>query len=424
MRYNTGKHAKCVPRGECAVDTGRIGRRIAYWRDRRGLTQTDFGRLMGQTKRWVQDIEGGKRQTDPRLSVLVRAAEVLRIPLEQLLSDSLPNPPSAGPPAPPEVQQVVDALYGSAPDDRLVPSPAALQQRLVYCCEAFQACHFGALARDLPGLILDAERAAHTAPAGRAAEARGTLSRVYQLVTSYLHKYGQAASSQAALAADRALAAAERSGDPVQIGAAARRVTKSLVYQHRAEAAVEFSTAAARRLAADLTDRGPLGLSTLGMLYLSAALAASSQERTTDRVRTASGLVDEAEEVANRQGGDRDEDWTTFGPTNIVLHRTDMLVRFEDGWSAMEAADALAPESVHALSRERRVGLHISKARAALLTRCQDQAAEELLKAHELAPEEVEGRPDAVTLVKDVVRATALPSSRLRSLAARCGLRA
>ncbi|MFD7335214.1 helix-turn-helix domain-containing protein [Streptomyces violascens] len=64
----------------------RIGRRIAYWRDRRGFTQADFGRLMGQATRWVQDLEGGQRQRDPRLSVLVRAANVLRVPLEQLLS--------------------------------------------------------------------------------------------------------------------------------------------------------------------------------------------------------------------------------------------------------------------------------------------------------------------------------------------------
>ncbi|MER5771470.1 helix-turn-helix transcriptional regulator [Streptomyces sp. NPDC001985] len=404
------------------METGHIGRRIAYWRDRRGLTQTDFGRLMGQTKRWVQDIEGGKRQSDPRLSVLVRAAEVLRIPLEQLLCDG-PPAPKPGTLPPPEALRVVDALYGAAPDDRPVQSSGVLRRRLAYCCEAFQACHYAALGRDLPDLVLDAERAAHSAPAGETAAARALLSRVYQLVTSYLHKYGQATAVQAAPAADRALAAAERSGDPVQIGAAARRITKSLVHQHRAQAAVDFATAAAGRLAADLSARGPLGLSTLGMLYLSAALAASSQERTPARVRAVSDLVDEAGEVANRQGGDRDEDWTQFGPTNVGLHRVDLLVRLEDGWSALEAADELAPEGISGLSRERTVGLHLSKARAALLTRRRQRAVSELLAADGLAPEEVAGRPDAVSLVKDVVRATANPSEELRALAERCGLR-
>ncbi|MGW7786066.1 helix-turn-helix domain-containing protein [Streptomyces tricolor] len=404
------------------MDTSGIGRRIAYWRDRRGFTQTDFGQLMGQTKRWVQDIEGGKRQQDPRLSVLTRAADVLRIPLEQLLTDDKPAPPAGSSP-PAEVLGVIDALYRPAPDTD-PPTPAALQRRLTYCCEAFQACHYTTLARELPALIMGAGQAAHAAPVGAQSEAQALLSRVYQLVTSYLHKYGESTAIQAALAADRALVAAEQSGDPVQIGAAARRVVKSLVYQQRPETAVGFATSAARRLSGDLTGRGPLGLSTLGMLYLSAALAASSQERTTARVRAAGDYVDEAGEVAARQGGDLDEDYTMFGPTNVVLHRMDILLRFEDGWAALEAADGLDPEALAAMTRERQAGHRVSMARASLLTRRKDDAAKALLEAEELAPEEVRGRPDTINLVKDVVGATPNPEGELRALAERCGLRA
>ncbi|MFE2044332.1 helix-turn-helix domain-containing protein [Streptomyces sp. NPDC059477] len=403
------------------MDTSGIGRRISYWRTGRGLTQTDFGLLMGQTKRWVQDIEGGKRQQDPRLSVLVRAAEVLRIPLEQLLSDSPPPPTGSSPPV--EAHAVIDALYVTDADD---PPPAAtvLQRRLTYCCEAFQACHYTTLARELPALIAGATRAAHAAPVGSQSAAQALLSRVYQLVTSYLHKYGAAASIPAALAADRALAAAESSGDPVQIGASARRIAKSLVHQQRPDAAVEFATTSARRLQGDLADRGALGLSTLGMLYLSAAHAASSQERTMARVDAASGFVDEAKDVAKRQGGDLDEDYTMFGPTNVGLHRVDMLVRFEDGWSALEAADDLDPEALTGLSRERRAGHHVAMARASLLTRRKEAAAKELLEADKLAPEDVRGRPDTVNLLKDIVGVTLNPSDDLRTLAKGCGLRA
>lgn len=404
------------------MDTSRIGRRIAYWRDRRSLTQTEFGRLMGQTKRWVQDLEGGKRQQDPRLSVLVRAAEVLRLPLEQLLSDRPPEPPAGSAP-PVDVLGVVDALYRNL--DATDPPPLAVLQRgLDYCCEAFQACHYSTLGRELPALVVGATKAAHHAPVDQQSEAQAVLSRVYQLVTSYLHKYGEATAIQAALAADRALAAAERSGDPVHIGAASRRVAKSLVYQQRPQTAVEFATTTARRLAGDLTDRGPLGLSTLGMLYLSAALAASSEDRTTSRVRAATGLLDEAKDVADRQGADLNEDWTMFGPTNVGLHRVDMLIRFEDGWSALEAADRLDTDAVHRMTRERQAGHHVAMARASLLTRQKDDAVKELLAADKLAPEEVEGRPDTVNLVKDVVGRMSNPEGQLRALAQRCGLRA
>ncbi|MEU0389495.1 hypothetical protein [Streptomyces chartreusis] len=182
--------------------------------------------------------------------------------MEQLLIDTAPQPPAdSAPPA--DALRVIDALYGPDRDDD-VPPRDVLQRRLDYCCVAFQACHYVALSRDLPALIGDAERAVHAAPDGEQGEAHALLSRVYQLVTSYLHKYAAATAIPAALAADRALAAAERSGDPVQMGAAARRVAKSLVYQQRPAAAVEFATAAARRLADGLTDRGALGLSTSG----------------------------------------------------------------------------------------------------------------------------------------------------------------
>ncbi|MFE9855639.1 helix-turn-helix domain-containing protein [Streptomyces sp. NPDC005780] len=401
------------------METGRIGRRIAYWRDRRGFTQADFGRLMGQTRRWVQDLEGGQRQQDPRLSVLVRAAEVLRIPLEQLLSDGPAAPPPASAP-PVEALAVIDVLYRPVEGGEEPPPLGDLRRRLTYCCEAFQACHYSALGRDLPVLIVKAQQA--SARSGAGAESHVLLSRVLQLAASFLHKYGPAVAVQAAVVADRALAAAERSGDAVAIGAASRRVAKSLTYQHQPQAAVDFAIGAARRLSADLEAGGPLGLSTLGMLYLNAAIAAASLDRSTAAVREASEHVDEAAEVAAHQGADLDEDFTMFGPTNVVLHRIDVLARFEDGWSALEASEPLDTEALGGLSRERQAQHLITMARAQLLTRSKDAAAESLLEAARLAPEEVIGRQSTVNLLADVVGATAVPGGELRRLASRCGL--
>lgn len=266
------------------METGRIGRRIAYWRERRGFTQGDFGRLMGQSRRWVQDLEGGQRQADPRLSVLERAAQILRISLEQLLADT-PTAPDETDPPPEGVRAVVDALdrhdvvTGAIAPTHEPPALSAIGSSLSYCCEAFQASHYTAIGRQLPTLLIDAHHATAAAPDDAACEAHQLLSRVYQLAASFLHKYGAATTAPAAVAADRALAAAERSGDPVAIGAAARRVAKSLMHQRRPEAAASFATDAAARLHDDLTDAGARGLSTLGMLYLNAAVAVSSGER-------------------------------------------------------------------------------------------------------------------------------------------------
>ncbi|MFF3644039.1 helix-turn-helix domain-containing protein [Streptomyces sp. NPDC002564] len=409
------------------METGPIGRHVAYWRERRGYTQADLGRLMGQSRRWVQDFEGGKRQADPQLSVLMRAASALHISLEQLLTIGPPDAP-VGRDAPVEVLAVIDAMYQhdalagiTAPEGD--PPPAEqLQQRLTYCCEAFQACHYGALGKQLPDLIVHTQRAAASATADRECEAHALLSRVFQLTASFLHKYGEDAAVQAAVVADRALTAAERSGDPVQIGAAARRVSKSLIYQGRPQAAVDFAASAARRLAQDLTASGPLGLSTLGMLYLNAAVAASSQPRSSAAVNTATGYVDEAGDVADQQGRDLNEDWTMFGPTNVSLYRVDVLVRFEDGWSALETASSVGPAELSEMTKERRAQHHITKARAALLTRRKEDAERELIEAERLAEEEVRGRQSVISLVQDLLGATPVPSGRLRALARRCGL--
>ncbi|MFB6950164.1 helix-turn-helix domain-containing protein [Streptomyces niveus] len=399
-----------------AMETGRIGRRIAYWRDRRKFTQADFGRLMGQTKRWVQDLEGGQRQADPRLSVLVRAAKVLRIPLEQLLMDGPPTPAAPSSP-PPEALGVIGVLYAQPQRDGVVPL-AEIQRSLAFCCAAFQACHYAALGRDLPRLIVQTQQAANEG----GAEAHVLLSRTLQLATSFLHKYGPATAVQAAIVADRALVAAERSGDAVAIGAASRRVAKSLAYQQQPEAAAEFAISAAHRLTGALEASGSIGLSTLGMLYLNAAVATAALERSTETVQRAADHIDQADEVADQQGADLDEDYTQFGPTNVGLHRVDVLARFEDGWSALEASDSLDASAVAGLSKERQAQHLISMARAALLTRRKDDAARSLVEAAELAPEEVVRRQSTVDLVADVLGATAVPGLELRQLAERCGL--
>jgi transcriptional regulator with XRE-family HTH domain len=411
------------------METGSIGRRIAYWRERRGFTQGDFGRLMGKSRRWVQDLEGGQRQADPRLSVLERAAEILRISLEQLLTDT-PTTPASADPLPQEVRGVVDVLdrhdvrlQAFTTTDEPLQLPV-LRASLVYCCEAFQACHYAAIGRQLPKLLVDAHRAAASAPVDTVCEAYGLLSRVYQLTASFLHKYGAATTASAAIAADRALSAAERSEEPVAIGAASRRVAKSLMYQNRPAAAVAFATDAAARLRDDLTGAGPLGLSTLGMLYLNAAVAESARERSLRAVTAMNELVNEADEAATRQGSDMNEDWTAFGPTNVVLHRVDCLVRFEDGWSAREAADGLDPAALGEITRERRAQHLIAMARASLLTRRREEAIQYLLKADGEAPQEVRGRPSTVGLLRDLLGITPVPSGELRVLAQRCGLRA
>ncbi|MEV3874521.1 DNA-binding protein [Streptomyces sp. NPDC049906] len=316
-----------------------------------------------------------------------------------------------------------DAWFDVSGPEAPFLEPAALRRRITYCCEAFQACHYTALGRNLPRLIVEAHRAVKAAPVG-ACDVYETMSRVYQLTASFLFKYGETTKVYAALAADRALAAAQRSANPVAIGAASRRVAKSMLREKRGKAATVFASSVARNLNDDLKGLGPIGLSTLGMLHLNAAIATSGAERdrTSRTFSLANDLLDEASEVAGQQGVDLNADWTAFGPTNVTLHRVDVLVRLEDGWSALEASEALSSAALAGLAKERRAQHFITMARAQLMTRHKDDAVQALLAAEELAPEEVRRRPSSVELAKSILDLHPQPGAALRALAQRCGL--
>lgn len=396
------------------MDTGHIGRRIAYWRARRGLTQADFGRLMGKSRRWVQDLEGGLRQVDPRLSVLQQAAAALHISLEHLVAEpDEARHPSAG--LPPETANLANSLHGLMPRDG-PPPLAVLRRRIAYCCQAWATCHYTAAARDLPGLLADATRAASAG----GSEAGVLLSRAYQLTASLLYKYGEDARTPGVLAADRALVAAEASGDAVAIGAASRRVARGLIHQQRPAAAASYAVAAATRLRPALERRGTEGLSTLGMLYLVAAIGATGSGRSPGAVSAATEHLRMASEVAQRQG-DADADYTSFGPTNVALHQTDVFLRLDDAWSALEAAAQIDPAALSALSRERRARHLVTSARAQLLTRRRGDAARALLEAELLAPQELR-RTSGQAVLSDLLDTSEQPGEDLRGLAQRCGL--
>ncbi|WP_323369539.1 helix-turn-helix domain-containing protein [Streptomyces alkaliterrae] len=387
-----------------------VGRRIAYWREHRGLTQAELGRLMGQSRRWVQDLEGGHRQTDPRLSVLLRAAVALRVPLARLMAD---EPANAEPTPPPEVSALADVLVTPIPDGEGV-QVTALEKRITYCCQAWAAGHYTAVARELTAVLPVAHRTAETTSA-----AAVLLSRAYQLSASLLFKFGAATRTPAVLAADRALAAAQQAGDAVAMGAAARRVTRGLIHQRRYAAAVGYATDTATTLRPDLERHGPAGLSTLGMLYLVAAVAATGDGRSQHAISTATEQLETAREVALID--ERSGDFTEFGLTNVQLHEADVLLRLDDAWSALETARKIEPQAVRKLSRERQSRFLITTARAAALTRRREDAIRDLLNAERLAPEELR-RPDVLRLVAELLELVPTPSAKLTGLARRCGL--
>lgn len=405
------------------MDTRGIGRRIAYWRERRRITQADFGALMGMSRRWVQDLEGGQRQSDPRLSVLEGVARVLSVRLEDLLSDAPLGKngecvDGAELAAIRSTLQHHDVITGSWDGTGFEPVPVeTLSSNVEYGWTAFRASHFASLGRVVPGLLIDANRAAARHEGDARLASFRLLSMSLQLVEAVAIKFGD--TGLAFMAADRSVAAAERSGDPVTMAAAARHLADAMTHHGQAAAAVDFAVASAGRLERDLVGRGADGLSVLGMLYLKAAMASASIENRS----AAPDLLDQAHHHATQLGADGNAMFTAYGPTNVAVHCVAAHARLCEGAEAVAAAEAIPAPRRDALPRERRAHHLVDLAYGYTQAGRREKAVETLLLAGKEAAEEVHCRPNSRQLVEDLrLLGAGSAEGRLQALATRCGL--
>ncbi|MFF8732767.1 helix-turn-helix domain-containing protein [Streptomyces sp. NPDC015171] len=413
------------------MDARVIGRRIAYWRGRRRLTQTDFGALMGgRTARWVQMLESGERQADPRLSVLEDSARALRIPLEWLLRD---GPETARMDAA-ELEAIRSALHrhdvitGSADDAPSDPLDVdTLRSRVAHGWDAFQAGAIGSLGRLVPELLIEANRAAARHTGDAQLTAYRALSMALCLTEATAVKVGSG--EMAYLAGHRAVIAAERSGAPVIMATAARHLSDAMTHHGQPRAAADFAVAAAARLTPELLRAGPEGLSTLGALYLKAAMAQATATHTNDERRAAAaaravpGLLDQADEHAAQLGDDSNALWSAFGRANVALYRLATHVQLAEGAEGVAVALGMPEADISGLPRERRAHRLVDLAHAHLLAGQREKAVDALCDAEREARDEVLRRPRTHQLVQDLgVLGAGGAEGRLRALAARCGL--
>ncbi|MEU2717783.1 helix-turn-helix transcriptional regulator [Streptomyces sp. NPDC007205] len=414
------------------MDTRAVGRRIAYWRERRRFTQTEFGRLMGgKSKRWVQFLEAGDRHADPRLSVLEDAARVLSVDLLVLLTDgpAVECVDAAELERIRTVLQSHDVITGTDDSGPADPLPIdVLRARVRYGWTSFQASHFASLGRLVPELLVVANRAAARHQGDDQLAAYRSLSMVLQLTEATSIKFGDGA--LATIAGHRAVTAAERSGCPVIMASACRHLADAMTADGQARAAADFAVAAAARLEPDLRARGAEGLSTLGMLYLKASMARAVAAERDDRraahdARAVPELLDQAGEHAAELGdaGDGNALFTAFSAANVKLYRVAAHVQLSEGADAVAVALEITDDARAALPRERRAHYLADLARAYAQAGQREKAVETLLAAEKEAEEEVHCRPRTRQLVDDLrLLGVGGAEGRLRALAVRCGL--
>jgi transcriptional regulator with XRE-family HTH domain len=406
------------------VDELPIGRRVAYWRGRRKMSQQVFADRLGKSKSWVDKVERGVRRLD-KFSVVYDIADVLQVDVQLLLGKDVERrPESVNCIDQVEVEEIraalerydqMSAFFQATPVSPPLPE---MRKAVSHAWLTYQHAKYGVLARALPKLLRDAQ-AADTAHAhgDDAPDAANLLGQVYQIASSALRKLGEHELSW--LAADRSIAVSQRAGDQLLAGIASYRVGSALLALGRARPALEVNVNIANRLSPGADQATPQRLSVYGMLLLNGAMAAA---RIGDSA-TVRDLVGGAEQAANALGGDYNHYWTCFGPTNVQLHRAAAAVELGDGRTAVETHQQIDGESFAALLPERRAHHYLDIARGYTQIGDVEKASEMLLEGDRLAPSEIRCRPLAHEVLSDVLRRTrGTPTAPIAELAEHMGV--
>jgi hypothetical protein len=210
----------------------------------------------------------------------------------------------------------------------------------------------------------------------------------------------------------------QRAGDQLLAGLASYRVGSALLALGRTRPALEVNVNIANRLAPG-ADHSAGRLSVDGMLLLNGAMAAA---RIGDSA-TVRDLIAGADQAAAAIGGDQNHYWTSFGPTNVELHRCATAVELGDGRLAVETHERLHPEAFAALLPERRAHHFLDIARGYTQIGDIEKASEMLLEGDRLAPSEIRCRPLAHEVLSDVLRRTrGTPPAPIAELAEQMGV--
>ncbi|MGW0504526.1 helix-turn-helix domain-containing protein [Micromonospora sp. NPDC003241] len=381
-----------------------IGRRVAYWRGRRRMSQQVFADRLGKSKSWVDKVERGARSLD-KVSTIVDVAAVLGIDQSVLLGrDTRTDGASGRPEGVERIRETLstyDVVLGRRASGRDASSTAQVARTVEHAWTTYQYARYPDLIRTLPELLTAAQRGHALDPS----TGRGPLVEAYRVTASLLVKLDEG--ELAWLAADRAMAVAV--GDPVLVAAAAVQLVQVLRSTGRARLAASTSRSAAYRIAPpDLDGESPACLSLCGTLLVQAALAAAGHGDEG----TARALLGEAADLAARVGEGRDHYRTAFGPAAVAAARMLAAVACGDGGDAVVWHHrVVSGEGWRWLPVEHRAAYLIDAARAHLQVGDPVSAARIVLEAERTAPAEVRHRPAARDVLAQLIRSPDTPTT-------------
>jgi transcriptional regulator with XRE-family HTH domain len=399
-----------------------LGERIADYRRQRGMSQRELAVEMDRSESWVSQVERDIQPVE-RLSVLHALAEALGVSVRDLRPEAVVEPEHN---VPNDLDGLRLELSGHPALRDVLGGAAARGNRhdldsfrteVEHAWDLAHESRFAALSDALTTVLPRLEHAARVPGLTNPAQLHALLARAYQAASAAFARQDEP--DAAWVAADRAIAAAEASGDALAVIAGHFRLAHAFIRLRRLDQAERVTMAAIAALGPTVEDSGsakPELLSLYGAMHLVGAVIAGHE---SDRPRARAHLA-AARATAERLGEDRNDYDTEFGPTNVRLHTVSVAVDLGD---AGEALDVAADIDATGLSPERQVRLQIDVARAHTQRRHTGEALAALLDAERLAPEHVHTHHLAKETMRELLNQQGRrPGAELLEMARRSGV--
>ncbi|QGN48309.1 helix-turn-helix domain-containing protein [Micromonospora sp. WMMC415] len=393
-----------------------FGQRLKLYRERSGKTRAVLGGLVGRSAEWVKAVETD-RILPPRIHMLDRIARALKVDVSALVGELSDRSAVVNGPEHPALASVRDAVNRVPLSEDVAAEPLTqIRERLTAAWRArHQASdHRTVLGALLPDLVQDAQRAALAHEGDERRRAQALLAEVLGLTQMFLAY--QPAAELLWRVADRAMVAAQESGDPEALACAGW----FLCQVHRDagdwDTAMSVTLDVVSALEARTADANANLLALWGALNFEAAYTAARAGEDGRAWR----YWDRADRVAQRLPKGFYQPQTSFSRVIMGAHALTVAVELQKSGEAVRQARRLDPAAIP--SRPRRARHLIEVARGHYGKGDNEATVAALRQAYESAPETIRFNGYARQITLDLLDGPRHMRNDVRDLALKVGL--
>lgn len=392
------------------------GRRIATLRKSNGWRQQDLADKANVSKSMVAKVESG--HVPPSTAFLGSVARALDVDMAFLVGEPAELRDDASVAMRRAISSIRRALASydlvDGEDDVSPASVDSLRAEVAQVNAWRRDTAYAKIGAVLPSLLERLIIASETAESDHDRErVYAMLADCYRAANTLAHKLSQMDLSLTAV--DRMEWAASRSGDPLLMATTHYLRAAALARIGEGRRALRLLTRTMTALEGDIGN-DQRALAVYGSLHMKAGTIAA----TLADAGAASTHLDEAARAADNTGADAVYYETTFGPTNVALHKLSAAIDLGNPVEAVRLAQTTrVPDT---MATERRAYGHIDGARAYLLNQEPDKAIEELYEAFATSPLHFRGSSVVKAAIRAIAEQQRRSSSGVRALAARAGI--